>query len=67
MIADTTAFRHRLSTITKADQILVLHNGEIVQRGRHHELLARPGRYRSMWEKQTESEQAEVKPEASQP
>ncbi|MBL4609026.1 MAG: ATP-binding cassette domain-containing protein [Pseudomonadales bacterium] len=33
------AIAHRLSTITQADQILVMHQGEIVQRGRHHLLL----------------------------
>lgn len=44
---------HRLSTITHADEILVLHEGRIVQRGRHEALISQYGRYRSMWEKQT--------------
>jgi ABC-type multidrug transport system fused ATPase/permease subunit len=43
---------HRLSTIRSADQILVLEGGEIVERGTHDELLARPGRYRQLYEKQ---------------
>lgn len=41
---------HRLSTITTADQILVFHEGRIVERGTHHQLLNREGgRYTSMW------------------
>ncbi|KAH6693590.1 hypothetical protein F5X68DRAFT_45840 [Plectosphaerella plurivora] len=49
----TITIAHRLSTITNSDQIMVLHKGEIFERGTHAELLALRGRYYSMWEKQT--------------
>ncbi|WP_280509595.1 ABC transporter ATP-binding protein [Nocardia farcinica] len=40
---------HRLHTITEADQILVLDDGRVVERGRHADLLAVNGRYARMW------------------
>ena len=45
----TIAVAHRLSTIAGADNILVLHHGEIVERGTHAELLDRGGLYRTLW------------------
>ncbi|ERN53317.1 ABC transporter transmembrane domain-containing protein [Alkalihalophilus marmarensis] len=45
----TIAIAHRLSTIKDADQILVLHQGEIVERGNHEELLKREGLYHKMY------------------
>ncbi len=49
---------HRLSTIIDADEILVLDNGIIVERGTHQGLLATGGLYASMWNRQREAEQA---------
>jgi ATP-binding cassette, subfamily B, heavy metal transporter len=44
---------HRLSTVVDADQIAVLEAGEVVEHGRHDELLARGGRYAQMWARQS--------------
>jgi len=44
---------HRLSTIQHADQILVMHRGEIRERGSHQELIARDGLYRRLYELQS--------------
>ncbi|KAM5385723.1 hypothetical protein ACJZ2D_000922 [Fusarium nematophilum] len=55
----TITIAHRLSTITNSDQIVVLHKGEIAERGTHTELLALQGRYHAMWEKQTIAEKRE--------
>jgi len=43
---------HRLSTVVDADEILVLDEGRIVERGAHNALLARNGAYAAMWERQ---------------
>ncbi len=54
----TLVIAHRLSTIVGADEIIVLDQGVIVERGTHHALLAKGGLYASMWNRQREAEQA---------
>lgn len=43
---------YRLSTITNANQILVLKDGEIIQRGNHKKLLEAGGLYKELWDQQ---------------
>jgi ATP-binding cassette, subfamily B, multidrug efflux pump len=45
----TIAIAHRLSTIQDADQIIVLHSGEVVEHGKHQELLQQKGLYYNMY------------------
>ena len=48
---------HRLSTIADADEIIVLENGKIVERGRHESLLTKNGRYAQLWQRQASDEE----------
>jgi ATP-binding cassette subfamily B protein len=54
----TLVIAHRLSTIVGADEIIVLDQGRIVERGAHHDLLRHDGLYASMWNRQREAEEA---------
>jgi ABC-type transport system involved in Fe-S cluster assembly fused permease/ATPase subunit len=57
----TLVIAHRLSTIVGADEIIVLDQGVIGERGTHHQLLAADGLYASMWNRQREAEEAREK------
>ncbi len=57
----TLVIAHRLSTIVGADEIIVLDQGRIVERGTHYALLAEGGLYASMWNRQREAEEAREK------
>lgn len=55
----TIIIAHRLSTIIHADEILVLKDGEIIERGKHDELISHDGVYHTMWQAQLENNQNE--------
>jgi ABC-type transport system involved in Fe-S cluster assembly fused permease/ATPase subunit len=60
----TLMIAHRLSTVIDADEILVLEEGRVVERGRHGELLVKGGIYSAMWSRQ--QQQAAAAEEARQ-
>uniref|UniRef100_A0A8C1QVL6 ATP-binding cassette sub-family B member 6 n=1 Tax=Cyprinus carpio TaxID=7962 RepID=A0A8C1QVL6_CYPCA len=55
----TIVVAHRLSTVIGADVILVLRDGQIVERGRHEELLEKGGLYSDMWLKQQQAQDSD--------
>ena len=55
----TLVIAHRLSTAFDADEILVLEQGQITERGTHDELLSRNGKYAEMWNKQKDTQVVE--------
>jgi len=56
----TIVIAHRLSTVRRADMILVMEAGRIIERGTHSELLARGGQYKKLYELQFADEEEEV-------
>jgi ATP-binding cassette subfamily B protein len=56
----TLVIAHRLSTIIDADEIIVLDDGRIAERGRHEDLLAAQGQYAAMWRRQQEAARKEL-------
>ncbi|XP_037552438.1 ATP-binding cassette, sub-family B (MDR/TAP), member 6a [Nematolebias whitei] len=55
----TVVVAHRLSTIIGADQILVIRDGRVAERGRHEELLLKRGLYAEMWMKQLQHQDSD--------
>ncbi|MFN4202841.1 MAG: ABCB family ABC transporter ATP-binding protein/permease [Tabrizicola sp.] len=58
---------HRLSTIADADQILVLDDGRVIERGTHDNLLAADGAYAAMWQRQVMEGEIETEESAAAP
>ncbi len=54
----TITIAHRLSTVIDADEIIVLENGAVTERGRHLDLLVAGGRYADMWNRQQQAREA---------
>src|SRR5204863_4182787 len=62
----TFVIAHRLSTVKRADVVLVLDKGEIVERGTHEELIARQGPYRRIYDAQLRDQDELNAPPAAQ-
>jgi len=62
----TIMIAHRLSTIVDADQIVVLDNGHVAERGTHEELLEKDGLYADLWYRQAAERLAEETAEAAE-
>jgi ATP-binding cassette subfamily B protein len=62
----TIMIAHRLSTVVNADQIVVLDDGRVAERGTHDELLERDGLYADLWQRQAAERLAEEIAEAAE-
>ena len=62
----TIVIAHRLSTIAEADQIIVLDDGRVAERGRHAALLAKNGLYADLWNRQQAEREMEAAAEAAE-
>ncbi len=62
----TLVIAHRLSTVVEADEIIVLQDGRIAERGNHGSLIARDGLYAEMWRRQSEAVEAAERAAAAQ-
>ncbi|KAL9084059.1 MAG: hypothetical protein Q9165_008260 [Trypethelium subeluteriae] len=62
----TLTIAHRLSTIREADQIIVMNEGKVIEKGRHNELLSRKGMYAKMWGRQTIAAKGDFNPDRRQ-
>ncbi|MEQ9812975.1 MAG: ABC transporter ATP-binding protein/permease [Azospirillaceae bacterium] len=56
----TLMIAHRLSTVINADEIIVLKDGQVVERGRHDALLDRDGEYATLWRRQQEMDTDDI-------
>ena len=62
----TIMIAHRLSTIVDADQIIVLDEGRVAERGNHRELLAHGGLYAELWNRQAAERSVEEAAQAAE-
>ena len=62
LFTDTLIRAHRLSTVVHADQILVIEDGQITERGTHPSLLDAKGAYAALWDKQRKEQPDQKSP-----